>query len=385
MRILKRLSKLIIPAILFTSVAFRAPASDEPITAPSEKPVFYLFHSYSCSHCKKARDFIPKLITRYPEIEFRLLEIEKNRENQALLGEFARKLGIKTHGIPVFVFGESYIVGFREGKTSQRQLIAMIEFELSKMSSKENQIDTPIQRIINQHKISLPLLTVFIGFVDGVNPCALWVLMLLLGLLLNVGGRRRMSLVGGIFIFFSALMYFIFMTAWLNFFTLLGFRKLATLILGIGVSIIGILNIKELFWFKKGVSLIIPEKAKPGIYCRMRKIVSTDNIPFLVLGTASLAFFVNLAEFGCTAGFPAIYTRVLSVQRMAIWKLYLYMLLYNAVYVVPLMIVLGIFILTLGTYRLTLRAAKVIKVASGFIMLIFGLALIIRPELMVFT
>ncbi|MGQ9615242.1 MAG: glutaredoxin family protein [Spirochaetota bacterium] len=371
--------------ILLILMVFQVAAPDEPIPKSSEKPVFYLFHSYSCSHCKKARDFIPTLKNHYPDIEFRLLEIEKNRENQALLGEFAKKLEIKTPGIPVFVFGESYIVGFRDGKVSRGQLIAMIEFELGKMSSREPQTDSLIQRVIYQHKLSLPLLTVFIGLVDGVNPCALWVLMLLLGLLINVGGKRRMIIVGGIFIFFSAIMYFIFMTAWLNFFTLLGFRKIATLILGIGVSIIGIINVKELFWFKGGVSLIIPEKAKPGIYKRMRKIVTTTNIPLLLFGTASLAFFVNLAEFGCTAGFPAIYTRILSVQRVATWKQYLYMILYNSVYVVPLMAVLAIFILTMGNYRLTPGVARVIKVAGGFIMLTFGLTLIIRPELMILT
>lgn len=382
MMIPKRYAIIIITLIL---MAFQVAVPDEPIHKSSEKPVFYLFHSYSCSHCKKARDFIPTLKNRYPDIEFRLLEIEKNRENQALLGEFAKKLEIKTPGIPVFVFGESYIVGFRDGKVSRGQLIAMIEFELGKMSSREPQTDSLIQRVIYQHKLSLPLLTVFIGLVDGVNPCALWVLMLLLGLLINVGGRRRMITVGGIFIFFSALMYFIFMTAWLNFFTLLGFRKIATLILGIGVSIIGLINIKELFWFKRGVSLIIPETAKPGIYKRMRKIVATTNIPLLLFGTASLAFFVNLAEFGCTAGFPAIYTRILSGQRVATWKQYFYMLLYNSVYVVPLMAVLAIFILTMGNYRLTPGGARVIKVAGGFIMLALGLTLIIHPELMVLT
>ncbi len=371
--------------ILMMLVAFPVVALDEKIVSSEEKPVFYLFHSYTCARCKDARDFVTELKVRYPGIEFRTLEVEKSRENQALLMELARELGIQTPGVPVFVFGTSYIIGFKEGNRAKRHVVSMIELELRQRPSTRLPASLPLFGSVDPRTLSLPIFTVVLGLLDGINPCALWVLMLLLGLLVNAGGRRRMALVGGIFIFFSALLYFLFMTAWLNFFILLGFRDTATMILGMGVSVLGILNIKELFWFRKGPSLVIPERARPGIYDRIRKIISGSNAPLLLIGTASLAFFVNLAEFGCTAGFPAIYTRVLSLQQLSPLTKYIYMVLYNAVYVLPLLGVLLVFTFTLGRFRLSPKAAKALKVSSGTVMLALGLLLVIHPELLMFA
>ena len=129
---------------------------------------------------------------------------------------------------------------------------------------------------------------------------------------------------------------------------------------------------------------MIPERAKPRIYGRMRGIVSSPNTLLLVLGTASLAFIVNLAEFGCTVGLPAIYTRVLSLQRLGTLGTYALMALYNAVYVVPLVAVFLAFVFTLGRYRLGEKQGRWLKIASGTVMLALGLALVLRPELLMF-
>jgi len=157
------------------------------------------------------------------------------------------------------------------------------------------------------------------------------------------------------------------------------------LVLGILVSMMGILNIKELFWFRKDPSLIIPEAARSGIHARMRKILSRPNALLLVSGTASLAFFVNLAEFGCTAGLPAIYTRLLSLQQVAPSTRYLLLVLYNLMYIAPLLGVLLVFTFTLYRYRLSPIAAKTLKVVSGVIMLFLGLLLVFHPELLMFA
>jgi len=196
--------------------------------------------------------------------------------------------------------------------------------------------------------------------------------------------RKRMFLVGGVFIFFSAALYFVFMVTWFNFFALLGLKRAATLVLGIGVCILGIINVKEIFWFKKGVSLTIPESAKPRLFDRMRRVVSSSSGIVLIAGTAALAFLVNLAEFGCTVGFPAVYTRILSLQRIGLARKYLFMAFYNVVYVTPLVALLLIFALTWGRYRLSRRQGQVLKAVTGAVMLALGILLVFRPDVLMF-
>jgi hypothetical protein len=116
--------------ILLMCVISPAPALDRLANSYDESPVFYLFHSYNCSRCVDAIVFLEELKVQYPEIEFSILEVAKSRENQALFSDLALKLGIKTPGVPVFIFGESYLVGFKNGNRAKRQIIAMIELEL---------------------------------------------------------------------------------------------------------------------------------------------------------------------------------------------------------------------------------------------------------------
>lgn len=398
---MKRAFTLLVPIILFIILAgpraFRGDDEPAPPPAAAQRPAsqtFYLFYSLTCARCREARVFIGALKTRYPGVDFVELEIVKSRKNQEILGRFAEELGIQTPGVPIFIFDGSYLVGFKEGNRQRRQVVAMIERGgkgrhsaaggQGVSSGQDRAIDLPLFGEVDPRSLSLPLFTVFIGLVDGLNPCALWVLMLLLSVIGGASTRRRMIVVGAIFIFFSGLLYFLFMTAWFNFFAFLRFKRAATLALGIGVCALGLVNIKELFFFKKGPSLMIPERAKPRIYGRMRGIVSSPNTLLLVLGTASLAFIVNLAEFGCTVGLPAIYTRVLSLQRLGTLGTYALMALYNAVYVVPLVAVFLAFVFTLGRYRLGEKQGRWLKIASGTVMLALGLALVLRPELLMF-
>jgi uncharacterized membrane protein HdeD (DUF308 family) len=188
-----------------------------------------------------------------------------------------------------------------------------------------------------------------------------------------------------VFIFFSAAYYFAFMVAWFNLFALLGLKSAVTTILGVCVCVLGIINAKELFWFKKGISLTIPDKAKPKIFKRMRRILASPSGFLLLAGTAVLAFLVNIAEFGCTAGFPAVYTRILTLQRVGLARKYIFMALYSVVYVVPLASVLAAFVLTLGKFRLAEKHGRILKIVTGLVMLALGLILVFNPGYLAFS
>jgi hypothetical protein len=224
------------------------------------------------------------------------------------------------------------------------------------------------------------VLTVAIGFLDGFNPCAFFVLLTLLGLLLHVRSRGRILLVGGIFVLFSGLVYFLFMAAWLNVFLVAGQVAAVTKAAGVVALVIALINIKDYFLFKRGVSLSIPDSAKPRLFERMRRLIAETALAPVILGTVVLAAAANLYELFCTAGFPMVYTRILTLHRLPKAGYYLYLALYNLVYVVPLAAIVLLFAATLGARKLSELQGRVLKLLSGTMMLGLGLALLLRPE-----
>ncbi len=399
---------LIFICILF----FQCFLQEATLAQAGEKSIdFYLFYSITCGSCTKARQFIRELKPGYPQITFHELEIVKNRKNQELFMELNEELRISVPGVPIFILGDEYIVGFRDDARHKRRIIALIGRHLQidkswKWSDRggrplirkfvtkqdagdnlqeERSIFIPAVGEIDPRGISLPLFTVFIGLLDGVNPCALWVLMFLLTLLVNSKNRTRLIVVGMAFVGTSAAVYLIFMAAWLSIFTLIGMKRAVTVGLGIIAILIGVINMKELFFFKRGVSLMIPEGAKPALFKRMRNIMDNPNLFLSIAGVISLAIFVNFIEFGCTVGLPAIYTRVLSYQQINTVTKYLYMVLYNVCYVIPLIAVVLLFIFTMGKYRLQEKHGKVLKVVSGALLFFLGIILIFNPGLLMFS
>lgn len=247
---------------------------------------------------------------------------------------------------------------------------------------KKNIIQLPFIGEIDTSKTALPYQTVIIGGLDGFNPCAFFVLLTLLGLLIHVRSRKRVLLIGGIFVFFSGFIYFLFMAAWLNIFLLSGQIAAVTVIAGIIALIIALINIKDFFFFKKGVSLSIPEKAKPKLFDRMRKLLKATSFPSIIMGTVVLAVAANTYELFCTAGFPMVYTRILTMHNLSRPEYYLYLILYNIVYVIPLGVIVIFFAFTLGTRKMSEWQGQVLKLVSGMMMLGLGSVLLLRPDLL---
>jgi len=347
---------------------------------------FYFFYSYKCPHCRKARPFMNEWERRYPQISFKRLEVLRNAENMALFKRKAELLGIDNPGTPTFVLGDRYVGGFEPG-TQDVEVDEMIQRYLSGDKRDRGPVTTvniPFIGTLDARVISLPSFTFLIGLLDGINPCAMWVLMFLLTLLVNTKSRGMLLMIGSVFVVSSAVVYFFFMTAWLNIFMFMGITTLATVLLGLVALVMGLINIKDYFFFKKGVSLMIPESAKGKLYDRMRRILGSKNMALAFAGTVALAFFVNLIELGCTIGLPAIYTRVLSIQKIGTAAKYGYMALYNIYYVIPLVLIVALFMLSMQKFRLEERHARVLKLVSGILMLVLGLFLVFKPEWLVF-
>ncbi|MBW2973968.1 hypothetical protein KY346_06290 [Candidatus Woesearchaeota archaeon] len=232
--------------------------------------------------------------------------------------------------------------------------------------------------------LPLPVFTFIIALVDGFNPCNLFVLTLLLGLLVSAShSRKKIYITGYTFIFVVYIIYFLFMAAWLNIFKFVGFvDPLRYSIAGIAIAA-GIINCKELFFFRKGVTLMIQEKHKAPLLKRINRVKEVfvkGSIPMLILASLVLAAFASLVELPCTAGFPIIYTGVLAGKVLEnSFSYYAYLLLYNLIYILPLSIVIGVFGCTLKTKQISKRQMQIIKFIGGAIMLLLGFVLLINP------
>jgi thiol-disulfide isomerase/thioredoxin len=414
----------ILPAFIVLVIALLL-SHPFPEAYGADRIITYFFWSEGCPHCKQEKAFLEVMKNKYPLFEIQSFEVKKDRENAALFAQISDIYGLTIKGVPAtFVGGLSPVMGFQGDETSGREIENKILYCLNNpcndpmnrietdlfpgilsghdnttieeglckedaecpdepaAAKKDNLITLPLIGTIDSAKTALSYQTVIIAGLDSFNPCAFFVLFTLLGLLIHVQSRKRLLFVGGIFVFFSGFIYFIFMAAWLNIFLLTGQIAAVTIIAGVIALIIAVINIKDFFFFRQGVSLSIPDSAKPKLFDRMRKLLKANSFPAVITGTVVLAIAANAYELFCTAGFPMVYTRILTLHNLSKLTYYLYLVLYNIVYVIPLALVVIFFAITLGAKKLTEWQGQILKLISGMMMLCLGLLLIIKPELL---
>jgi thiol-disulfide isomerase/thioredoxin len=416
--------KTVLMAGMLLSLFFLPETALKPANA-KDRIMAYYFWAEGCPHCKDEKVFLTALQQKYPQLEIRSFEVKKNRENAALFTRIAETYSISIKGVPAtFIGGLPPIIGYLGDRSSGRDIEQHVLYcrtntcndPMTKLEkavlpvpadnrdllasdeglckqnadcpeepappAQETLITLPLIGTIDAAKTALSYQTLLIAGLDSFNPCAFFVLFTLLGLLIHVQSRKRLLLVGGIFVFFSGFVYFIFMAAWLNIFLLTGQVAAVTIAAGAIALIIAAINIKDFFFFKKGVSLSIPDSAKPKLFDRMRKLIKANSFPAIVTGTVVLAIAANAYELFCTAGFPMVYTRILTLHNLPKTSYYLYLLFYNAIYVIPLALVVIFVAVTLGAKKLSESQGQILKLISGMMMLCLGLVLLIKPELL---
>jgi glutaredoxin len=241
-------------------------------------------------------------------------------------------------------------------------------------------IDLPLFGHVDAAEVGLPLFTLAVGLVDGFNPCAMWVLLFLLSILVNLKSRTKILAVAGTFVVISGLAYFAFMAAWLNVFLLVGYLRWVQVTLGLLAVFVGAVHVKDYFAFHKGISFSIPESAKPGIYARVRRIVTAENLTGAIVGASVLAVLVNIVELLCTAGLPALYTQVLTMRQLPAWQNYAYLTLYIAAYMADDTLAVTLATVTLGKHKMQEREGRWLKLVSGVVVLALGVVLLFKPE-----
>lgn len=355
------------------------PAAAADIAPPEGEVQLHFFWSRACPHCQAARPFVEALPARLPWLALRSLEVG-DPANGALYDRMAAALGEDASAVPAFIFCGEMRVGFDAPETTGAALVAALEdCRAGIRAPPSGTVQVPVLGEMKPGDLSLPVLTLVIAGLDAFNPCAFFVLLFLLSLLVHARSRARMLFVGGTFVFFSGLVYFLFMAAWLNVFRWAGELRAVTMAAGLLAVAVAALNVKDYFRFREGITLSIPESAKPGLFERMRALLRADSLTALTLGTVVLAVAANAYELLCTAGFPMVYARILTLSGVGPAAHYGWLAAYNVVYVLPLLAIVLAFTWTLGRRKLGEAEGRVLKLVSGLMMLGLGLLLLFAP------
>jgi glutaredoxin len=407
-------------ALLFVLLSLPGSAS------ASFSPDIVMWGHPGCPHCRAAHSYLDDLRTRRADLVIVEHDVTEDEASLEDLRARSHRAGLDMVGLPSFLVGGTFFVGFASAEATGSRIEALlprapsaapserasapparprtpepssapvqrapahapgsdeprVPSAMSPPASGDGEIELPWFGRVSARKLGLPAFTVAVGLVDGFNPCAMWVLLFLLSLLVNIENRRRMLAIAGSFVLVSGLAYYAFMAAWLNVFTLVGLSRIVQIVLGVMALVIGAVNVKDFFAFEKGISFSIPDRAKPGIYARVRAIVRAESLGAAIAGATVLAVLVNVLELVCTAGLPALYTQVLVQQGVSPGGRYGYLALYNLAYMLDDSIMVGIAVVTLGKRKLQERAGRWLKLLSGAVILLLGSLLIFAPQVL---
>lgn len=381
----------------------------------------YYFYGSTCPVCKKTTSFLEGLKEEYSSLKINYYEVFGNKENAKFFLQLLEACGEeKIVRVPVIFIGDEVISGYLSdeitGQKIEKAIKNCLEKECPNPLDKINKCDIceceddqelcecdepcdckdniedeqiinyPFIGKINLSKMSLPVLTFVIAALDGFNPCAMWLLLFLIALLINVRSRKRIWLVGGTFIAVSGIVYYLLLAAWLNLFLAISYVTLTRIIIGSLAFIVGIWQVRKFTTFKPGVCEVAPVGSKwnEKLSTKAQQVVQSKTLLVTIFGVIILALGVNFIEFFCSAGLPAIYTKILSLSQLSPAGYYLYLLFYTIIFMLDDMIIFTIAIITLSKIGFTEKYTKWSTLIGGLLMLILGLILIFKPDLLMF-
>ena len=378
-----------------------------PSLNAEEKDVnFYLFYGRECPHCEELMEWLDVYMAENDNINLYKYEVWHDEENQEKFLNAQEALETDSSSVPFLVIGEDYIVGFSSFYTPDDidrlfkkyeeenyrdkvgEALGVVEktsdnAEEKEISEEENtSFNVPILGNIDAKNVSLPLLGVILGFVDGFNPCALWVLIFLITMLLGMKDRKKMWVLGITFLVTSALIYTLFMVSWLSFALFMGKVELIKILVGMFAIIFGVYNIIR---FIKSLNKdtgcdVVDDSKRKKIINKIKSIVSEKKFIVAFLGVIVLAASVNLIELMCSLGLPVVYTEVLSLNNLSVAQYSICILIYILFYLIDDLVIFIIAMKTLKIKAISNKYLKYSHLIGGLIMLALGILMIYKPE-----
>jgi thiol-disulfide isomerase/thioredoxin len=390
-------------------LALAAPVA---LAQAADRADLYLFWAEGCPHCRDEIEFLKRLAAEEPRLRVHYLEVSRDRGNQEAFAAVVERIKLEEPAVPLTVVGAFVMVGYGGDATSGAELRrrvaeclaqgcpdtvgALLRPAAAAAAPPASAAPGGVQRVVPETirlpfvgevrttDVSLPVLTIALAALDGFNPCAMWVLVFLIGLLVGMQDRFRMWTLGSAFIAGSALVYFLFMAAWLNFLLFVGavvWVRAAVALVALGG---GFYYLREYFRNPNAVCEITAPAARRRVFESLRSLASEQRFWLALAGILALAFAVNLVELLCSAGIPAVYAQVLALSEIPAWQYYAYLALYILVFMLDDLFVFVVAMKTLQVTGVTTRYVRFSHLAGGIVLLAIGALLLLRPELLMF-
>ena len=435
-----------ITLLLAMSLTFK-PAQAQPLSesrAVAQEQglvTIYFFWGNGCPHCAEAIPYFRSLLDEYPRLRVQSFEVWYNEKNAETLMQVSEGYGFEPQYVPTIFIGEKYWQGFSEAIaseirstvegymtsgdpnmaanflngavgtdlpvsedaatpvvtvetqaptatvtpqiTSQPTPTAISEAQTTEVPASQKEIEIPLFGKIDLSHQSALVSTLLIALVDGFNPCSIWVLSMLLSITLHSGSRKKVLLIGFIFLTVTALIYALFISGLFTFFKVVKFMGWIRVLVALVALFFALVNIKDYFWYKEGISFTIDDKNKPGIYKRIRALMDAgDSFGGLVGGTIVLAAGVSLVEFACTAGFPVLWTNLLNAQNVPTLTFVLLLILYMLIYQMDELAIFLVAVFSLKANKVEEKHGRILKLIGGVLMFALAIVMLVKPAIM---
>ena len=381
------------------------------VNAKDNKVTLYLFHGDGCPHCAAEIEYLNSIEKKYDNLEIVKYEVWYNEDNSKFLQEVYEAYGVTRNGVPTTVIGNTIMQGYgtSTGSKIERAIqyylendytdqIARIKegtfnkedlengfAEEEKKSDEEMTIEVPALGKVNLKRVSLTSAAVVIGLVDGFNPCAMWILLFLISVLIGMKNKKRMWALGLTFLVTSALVYMLIMLSWIQIAvkitTVIWVRNIIAIIALIGA----IVNIRSYIRSRKDSGCeVVDDKKRKNIFSKIRKFTSEKSFILAILGVIGLAVSVNLVELACSAGLPLVFTELLALNNVSDSMKFFYTIIYIVFFLLDDLIVFFIAMFTMKITGISTKYNKYSHLIGGIIMLLIGVLLIFKPEWLMF-
>ena len=339
----------------------------------------YLFYGEECPHCEEERKWLKQIEKDYEDyIDIYYFEVWHNKRNATVKEQVQTEFGITKNSVPLTIVGNDYFIGFSDAISSK---IENKIKEYSELDNNPNEIKIPILGTINIKNVSIPFVAIILGFIDGFNPCAMWILLFLINMLFGIKNKKKAWILGLNFLLISGFVYFLSMIG-INFAINVATIKWMKIVIAMFILFAGIFNLKKYLKIRKEQTgcTVIDNKKRKKLITKIHRIIDSKNFLLTIIGVSILAISVNLIELACSLGFPLIFTEILSINKIEGVAKILYLLIYTLFYLIDDVVVFAISMITLEATGITNKYNKLCTLISAIIMIIMGLLLIFKPD-----
>lgn len=401
---------IFIITLIVSLVGAQILSAQQPTLSSTNQTTVVVFVRNGCTHCQAEEQFLETLLRERKDVAVRYYRLE-NANDRKVWDEFTTRVE-SSKVTPITVVGDKYIVGFDKAETTGKDIITLINkaqqknlsTDLSTLTKQNEQgvastcdseglvpcevnpsymVNLPLIGKIDANKYPLLFLSAMFGFFDGFNPCAMWVLVTFLIILLQVGDRKKMFLFAGTFIAAEAIMYTLILVVWYKTWDFVQLDTIITPIVGIVSIFGGILFLRE--WHKKELECRVTDyKQRKEIRDKILNLASSKFTLFTFLSILGIAFSVNVIEFACSIGIPQAFTKILELNKLPLIENALYIGTYILFYMIDDFIVFGIALYGIDKLALTTKYSKLSNLIGGIVMVILGLIMLFKPSLILF-